>query len=56
MGALIVTDHSCLTSTSLTGISVQASANSGGDNPLTGDQENSNEGTGQLEHDHNRNC
>ena len=45
---LIVTDHSCLTSTSLTGTSVQASANSSGDNPLTGDQENSNEGTASL--------
>ena len=47
-GTLIVTDHSCLTSTSLTGTSVQASANSSGDNPLTGDQENSNEGTASL--------
>ena len=44
-GTLIVTDHSCFTSTNLTGTSVQASANSSGDNTLTGDQENSNEGT-----------
>ena len=47
-GTLIVTDHSCFTSADLTGTSVQASANSSGDNTLTGDQENSNEGTASL--------
>ena len=47
-GTLIVTGHTCFTSGNLAGTSIQSPSNSSGDNPLTGDQENSNEGTTSL--------
>ncbi len=47
-GTVSVTGHSCISGGNLTGTAVQAPANTTGDNPLTGDQENSNEGTVSL--------
>ena len=44
-GTLTLNGHSCLSSGSVTGTAVQDSANTTGDNPLTGDQENSNNGS-----------
>ena len=47
-GTLTLNGHSCLSSGSVTGTAVQDSANTTGDNPLTGDQENSNNGSVSL--------
>ena len=47
-GTLTLNGHSCLSSGSVTGTAVQDSANTAGDNPLTGDQENSNNGSVSL--------
>ena len=47
-GTLTLNGHSCLSSGSVTGTAVQDSANTTGDNPLTGDQENSNSGSVSL--------
>ncbi len=47
-GTLSVVEHTCISGGSLTGTAVQAPANTTGDNPLTGDQENSNRGTVSL--------
>ena len=44
-GTLTLNGHSCLSSGSVTGTAVQDSANTTGDNPLTGDLENSNNGS-----------
>ena len=47
-GTMIVTDHSCFDGWNLTGTATQAAANTTGDNSLTTDQENSNDGTVDL--------
>jgi hypothetical protein len=47
-GTLSVVGHTCISGGSLTGTAVQSPANTTGDNPLTGDQENSNRGTVSL--------
>ena len=47
-GTLSVVGHTCISGGSLTGTAVQAPTNTTGDNPLTGDQENSNRGTVSL--------
>jgi len=47
-GTLTLNGHSCLSTGSVTGTAVQDSANTTGDNPLTGDQENSNKGSVSL--------
>ena len=47
-GTLTLNGHSCLSSGSVTGTAVQDSANTTGDNPLTGAQENSNNGSVSL--------
>jgi hypothetical protein len=47
-GTLSVVGHTCISGGNLTGTAVQAPANTTGDNPLTGDQENSNEGSVSL--------
>ncbi len=47
-GTISVTGHACISGGNLTGTAVQAPANTTGDNPLTGDQENSNQGTVEL--------
>ena len=47
-GTLTLNGHSCLSSGSVTGTAVQDSANTAGDNTLTGDQENSNNGSVSL--------
>ena len=47
-GIIIVTGHSCISSRNLSGTATQNTANNSGDNPLTGDQENSNTGAADL--------
>ena len=47
-GTVSVIGHTCISGGNLTGTSVQALANTTGDNPLTADQENSNAGTVSL--------
>ena len=47
-GTLTLNGHNCLSSGSVTGTAVQDSANTTGDNPLTGAQENSNNGSVSL--------
>ena len=47
-GIIIVTGHSCISSRNLSGTATQNTANNTGDNPLTGDQENSNTGAADL--------
>ena len=47
-GITIVTGHSCISSRNLSGTATQNTANNTGDNPLTGDQENSNTGAADL--------
>ncbi|MBP81209.1 MAG: hypothetical protein CL395_04470 [Acidiferrobacteraceae bacterium] len=47
-GTLSVVGHTCISGGSLTGTAVQAPANTTDDNPLTSDQENSNQGTVNL--------
>ena len=47
-GIIIVTGHSCISSRNLSGTATQNTANNTGDNPLTGDQENSNTGSADL--------
>ena len=47
-GIIIVTAHSCISSRNLSGTATQNTANNTGDNPLTGDQENSNTGAADL--------
>ena len=47
-GIIIVTGHSCISSRNLSGTATQNTVNNTGDNPLTGDQENSNTGAADL--------
>ena len=47
-GIIIVTGHSCISSRTFSGTATQNTANNAGDNPLTGDQENSNTGAADL--------
>ena len=47
-GTISLTGHTCISGGNLTGTTVQAPANTTGDNTLTADQENSNSGTVSL--------
>ncbi|SVD46535.1 uncharacterized protein METZ01_LOCUS399389, partial [marine metagenome] len=47
-GTISIIGHTCISGGNLTGTAVQTPANTTGDNPLTDDQENSNQGTVRL--------
>ena len=47
-GTMNVTGHTCFAGTTIAGTATAAAANTEGDNPLTTDQENSNEGNSNL--------
>lgn len=47
-GSMIVTSHSCFAGATIAGTATAAGVNTTGDNPLTTDQENSNEGNSTL--------